>query len=189
MRPLGTRVGGSWVLVMAALASACGGTADDVPCAATEEAVLATLDAVMAADNAGDVDAAVPLYTEDVTWIIPSGEVISGRDGITENYRQTFEVADVEVAAEATAVEIEGARATILGSMTGALLPRDGSPAIEFDDTFVMQLVCAADATWRISHLAWSSRDDAGGSDDEQPDEALGSDPEDADAPTERSAP
>ncbi len=149
------------VVIFAAFATACGG-ADASRCDTSEGAILSALDGVIAADNAGDLEAAVAHYTEDVIWLPPNGEVVRGRDEIAERYRQTFDAFDVSVLADAEVIEVEGDRASIQGRTTGELVQRDGGPRIPIDDGFLMLLECGADATWRISHLAWSHRGGAG---------------------------
>ena len=54
-------------------------------------AVRATVQRIIAADNARDLEAAVACYTEDAQWLRPEAQAIIGRKALRESYASMFD--------------------------------------------------------------------------------------------------
>lgn len=54
---------------------------------------LAIVEAHFGSEEAGRIDAALELYTDDIVWEAPSRDlVIKGKEAVAENYREIFSV-------------------------------------------------------------------------------------------------
>jgi ketosteroid isomerase-like protein len=83
-----------------------------------------TLDEIILADNAGDLEKAISNYTDDAI-LIPSGNVdIIGKNAIRENYRNIFLNSSMQLKASANEI-IDARDLTIIrGNSTGKIISK-----------------------------------------------------------------
>ncbi len=129
---------------------------------ADHRAVAATAGAIIAADNSGDVDAAVACYTVDAVWIPPGAPVLRGHAAIRERYAAIFAEYRPSLAIDIDEIVVEGCMAAARGRTRGELVAHAGDKRVEVDDHFVMLLRKTRDG-WRIAWLMWSKCEPLGG--------------------------
>lgn len=127
-------------------------------CDLSRAAIASPLERIIASDNARDLAAVLSLYTEDVIWLPPSGEVLNGKAAIRPRYEALFSVSLVSLASEIIEVRAEGTTGYVRGYIHGTLTPLAGGEAAAVNDKF-MAIVRCENGTWRVSHLMWSPRD------------------------------
>lgn len=141
-------------LLIALLALGCRPVSRQPVAATPEEQVRAVLAQLLAADNAGDAEAAAAVYSEDAVLVPAEGPRIVGRDAILQRYRTGVEAFALEIAAEVHALRVIGERAMLRGVTRGRIVWRDGTEPAPFDDGFVM-LLASAGGNWQIRRLLW----------------------------------
>jgi uncharacterized protein (TIGR02246 family) len=141
------------LLLCSTLAAGCksSATSDDADVAA----VRATVQRIIAADNARDIEAAVGCYTEDAQWFPPNTEPLVGRSELRTSYTNLFEdwVPEMVVVSDETWVRDD--IAVDRGRTMGRLVSRKGKPTRTVDDTYMMWLR-RENGEWRIARLMWS---------------------------------
>jgi ketosteroid isomerase-like protein len=139
--------------VLIALVSACSQPAPQrVQCSARPGA---TLEQVIAADNARDVDAVMGNYTDDITWIPPSRAVMSGADAIRASYESMYADFDPALTIIIEATSNDGRLANVRGRTGGRLTPRrEGVAPVAVNDHYLATLRCEEGA-WRIESMMW----------------------------------
>lgn len=140
----------------ATLAAACAGR-QGPSCPVSATAVSASVERLVAADNARDLEGVLSSYVDDVVWLPPAGPALQGKAAIRPRYEELFSRYAVELTSdtvEASAVQDLG---FVRGSTRGTLRPLGGGAAITVDDKFLALVRCER-GTWRVSHLTWSPR-------------------------------
>jgi uncharacterized protein (TIGR02246 family) len=112
---------------------------------------------LIAADNRGDLEAALASYTADVVWEPPNGPAVIGRSAIAQRYTEMFATFEVHLQVRIDSEEHEGSVAVVRGVTSGELRPRQGGAEVRVDDSFTARLV-PEDGSWRINVLAWRPR-------------------------------
>lgn len=138
-------------LVVAAGFGACQPDADPDPL----DAVRGTIDALIAADNAGDLDAIASYYAEDGVLIPPSGAPVQGRSIIRARYAEGFERFRLRVTLYEEGARASGGLAFSRGTTRGEYVWRDGSPPTPFADRYLLTLR-QIDGEWKVAVLMWS---------------------------------
>lgn len=119
------------------------------------EAIRAAGKAIIAADNASDIDALAALYTEDAAWFPPSGEPVIGRAAIIARYRQIFSEFRVELEIQSTRIEVSKNRAVDQGITRGRRISKRNGDSAAIHDQYLMTWQRGRDRRWRASLLAW----------------------------------
>ena len=143
------------VLVMFLLLSAVQGPPAD--CRADAPAVpkvRAVAEAIIAADNARDIDRVLSLYTADAILMPPNGPPLQGRTAIRPNYEALFAAFDPAIEGRIDEACASGNLAFVRGHNGGRLVNRGSAPARALNDFYLM-LLRFDDGAWRISHLIW----------------------------------
>ena len=115
---------------------------------------VATVRALIAADQRRDLDAALRCYSDDVVWLPPNAAEVRGRDVIAARYRTMFAAYDPRLDVDVVEHRATGDLAFVRGVTHGELRPRGASDAVAVHDAFVA-LLRRADDGWRITHLIW----------------------------------
>ena len=110
--------------------------------------------AIVAADNAGDLEGVLACYTPDAVLQPPGEDVVRGREAIKARYETLFTTFAPQIELRIDDVSAQGALAFVRGHNGGVLRPKAGGAPRTLDDNFVMLLQCDVDR-WRISHLMW----------------------------------
>ena len=114
----------------------------------------ATLTEIIAADNRGDLDAVMRLYTADPVWVRPAGGPIRGAAAIRASYvamyRDFAPALTIAISASQRGADV----AVVRGRTGGELAPRAGGAARHVGDDFEAILLCDRQR-WRVSVLAW----------------------------------
>lgn len=117
-----------------------------------------TLDRIMQADSAGDLDQVISLYAEDAI-LIPSGRAdIIGKNAIRENYRNIFATSIVQLKATANEIIETGDWTIIRGNTIGNIISKKDSSSVKADDKFLMMLKKQS-GEWKIYRLMWSKNE------------------------------
>jgi uncharacterized protein (TIGR02246 family) len=116
--------------------------------------IQSLFDRLMAADNRGDLDAIVACYADDAVLLPPGGASQQGTENIRARYESLLAQSRLEVRMDVETIEVEGALAYSRGFTRGRLVPKDGSPAREIADRYLMVLR-RSDGGWKIAALMW----------------------------------
>jgi uncharacterized protein (TIGR02246 family) len=114
-----------------------------------------TLNDIMQADSAGDVDKVISLYTDDAI-LIPSdrGDII-GINAIRENYRNIFANSTLRLKATTNEIIESGELTIIRGNTAGIVISKRDSSSVTVNDKFLMMLKKQS-GKWKIYRLMWS---------------------------------
>ncbi len=137
----------SFVLLLVSIIFSCGQNEDSTP--------SKTLDEIIQADNAGDLEKVISNYTDDAI-LIPSGSVdIIGKNAIREHYRNIFLNSTFQL--KSTANEIIDARdlTIIRGNTEGKIISKKDSSSAPVNDKFLMVMKKQL-GKWKIYRLTWS---------------------------------
>jgi uncharacterized protein (TIGR02246 family) len=114
-----------------------------------------TLDAIMLADNAGDIEKVISLYCTDAVLLPPGRPNIAGQSAIRQNYAGIFASSTLHLNATADTIERCGQLATITGITGGISISKSGSDTVNVKDKFMMVLK-KINGRWRIYRLMWN---------------------------------
>jgi|GEM_PF-3367614 len=142
---------GAYLLVITSLTGTMPACVSNRAVRAPEQIVHAIIDA----DNARDLDAAVDCYTADVIWISPDGNLIAGDRAIRERYRRMYADYDVRLSAIVEEVESAAMLAFVRGLTVGELSPRTGGDPVRVRDRFVA-ILRRAGGRWKVARLMWA---------------------------------
>lgn len=125
---------------------------------AEQRAATRAIHAIIAADNAGDLQAALDCYTDDVLWIPPDSPPITGKAAIGPRYEKMYRDFRPELVLSTDELIVSGDLAYVRGTTCGRLVPRAAGKATEVDDDCVMILRRAPNGEWKIARLMWNRR-------------------------------
>jgi len=117
-----------------------------------------TLDEIIQADNAGDLEKVISNYTEDAI-LIPSGSVdIIGKNAIREHYRNIFSNSAFQLTSSANEI-IDARDFTIIrGNTTGKIISKKDSSSAPVNDKFLM-VMRKQSGKWKVYRLTWSKNE------------------------------
>jgi ketosteroid isomerase-like protein len=145
------------VTLSAVLSGCASGRGHKSACEDSATAVGRAVEYLLARDNAGDLEGVLQGYADDVVWLPPQGEPVSGKRAVRERYEQLFSVYEVQLASAVVEIEVGTAWSHAWGYTTGVLTPRAGGDRVEVDDKFIALVRCEG-STWRVARLMWSPR-------------------------------
>ncbi len=119
-------------------------------------AVRQVIERVIAADNAGDVDAVMAQYAADAVLLPPGAPAVAGAAAIRARYAAGFQQFRLEVAFESHETRVAGDWAFDRGVTRGRLVWHDGRPPTPLADHYLMVLIRQPDGAWKIARLMWS---------------------------------
>ena len=111
--------------------------------------------AIVAADNARDIDKVLSLYAADAILMPPNAPPLQGRAAIRPNYEALFAAFDPAIDGRIDEACAGGSVAYVRGHNGGRFVSRGSAPARTLNDFYLMLLRVDADGAWRISHLIW----------------------------------
>jgi ketosteroid isomerase-like protein len=114
-----------------------------------------TLDAIILADNAGDIEKVVALYCTDAVLLPPGRANISGQSAIRQNYTGIFSSSTLHLRATTDTIEQCGQLATITGTTSGQSISKSGTDTVNVNDKFMMVLKKIS-GRWKIYRLMWN---------------------------------
>lgn len=114
---------------------------------------------IIAADNAGDLEAVLAHYADDAVLLPPNGPIVEGKDAIRERYRAGFEQFRFDVSIAISETKVSGEWAFNRGATQGKLIPHDGGDAVTLNDQYLMILRRMPGGAWKIARLIWNSAD------------------------------
>jgi len=116
-----------------------------------------TLNDIMQADSAGDVDKVTSIYTDDAILIPSDKSDIVGINAIRENYRNIFASSTLQLKATANEIIESGDLTIIRGSTNGNVISKKDSSSVNVNDKFLMMLKKQS-GKWKIYRLMWSKK-------------------------------
>lgn len=149
-----------WILVASSAAGILGCSSAPAPDSlfSVESAgARATLDRLIAADNASDLSGVIDCFESEAILVPPTGEPIRGRTAIEEHYRRLFARERLEVRLEIDETLLARSTATLHGRRSGRRVPLDGGAPVNFSDVFTATMQRAPDQVWRVLSLEWKS--------------------------------
>lgn len=114
-----------------------------------------TLSALMRADNRGDLDAVIALYTDDAVLLPPNEPVVSGKAAIRARYMRLFATTRMDVRFEPIDVYVSGNLAYLRGRTVGRRISADGAKEEDLGNKFLMILE-RRNSAWLVARLMWS---------------------------------
>lgn len=114
-----------------------------------------TLNDIMQADSAGDVDKVIALYMDDAILIPSDKSDIVGINAIRENYRNIFANSSLQLKATANEIIESGDLAIIRGNTNGNVISKKDSSSVTVNDKFLMMLKKQS-GKWKIYRLMWT---------------------------------
>lgn len=113
--------------------------------------------AIIAADNARDLNTVMSLYAADAELWPPGEPPVHGREAIEARYRQIFGSSRPSLRTTIHRLRDAGEWALIEGGVQGAVSPLAGGDPVRVTDKYLMVLERSDDGLWRITRLMWSS--------------------------------
>jgi len=133
---------------------AAAGTGEDA------EAIRSLLASVVAANNAGDLEAISALYADD-SIVIPPGEApVEGRTAILVRYAKVFAENTIDLVLTSEETVVAGQWAFARGRKGGTTTPKAGGKPRLIDDKYVLILRRGEDGAWKIFRLIWNRMDE-----------------------------
>lgn len=124
--------------------------------ASPRDSVRAVAEAIIAADNASDLEGVMRVYAADAVLLPPNETAVIGKDAIRPRYAALFTSMVPAIVCEVDEVQVASDWAFVRGRNTGVMRPRSGSgPARRLNDVFLMVLHREADGRWRIARRMW----------------------------------
>ena len=120
-----------------------------------EDAVRAIASAIIAADNQGDVEKVVGLYTPDAVLMPPGGAFVEGRDAIRAHYGALFSRFSLMATLSSRETIVSGEWAFDRGTTEVASTSKETGETVEAHDKYLMVLHHEEDG-WRIARLIWN---------------------------------
>jgi ketosteroid isomerase-like protein len=123
-------------------------------CEATPAAVKRVAEAIIAADNRGDLASVLSTYAKDAVLMPPGEGAIVGLDAIRPRYEQLFAGARLSIDLRIDEAYAGDAVGFVRGRNGGRVTPKASGAPLVLDDAFLMLLRCESGA-WKISHIIW----------------------------------
>ena len=130
--------------------------------------VRRVVDGIIAADNAGDLDALMNYYADDAVLLPPSERPVRGVVAIRDRYERMFAESRLELRAFSRETRVAGDWAIDRGTITGRVFRKlegdeeleEETPIRTVNDKYVMMLRRESDGGWRIVWLIWNSSEE-----------------------------
>lgn len=121
-----------------------------------ETAIRRTIQNIIAADNARDLERVVALYAQDAVLLPPGLPPISGRDAIRERYRGLYANSLPNLNQSIEEITVRDDWAYVRGRTFGLFPAGPNQPARQIDDKFVM-ILTRDGGEWRVARLMWNT--------------------------------
>lgn len=120
-----------------------------------EEAVRAVASAIIEADNQGDLEKVLRLYTSDAVLMPPGGEPVEGLDAIRAHYGSLFSRFSLRASLVSRETIVSGDWAFDRGTTGVVSTSKVTGETTEARDKYLMVLRREEDG-WRIARLIWN---------------------------------
>lgn len=124
-------------------------------CTGDERAVADVVLRLIRADNARDLTTVLDVYSDDVMFLPPSGEIVDGKPAVESRYRALFSTYRVRLESTIEEVRVGAGLAFVRGVNTGTLEPVAGGAATAINDRYLAILECRS-GRWRVTRLVWN---------------------------------
>lgn len=121
----------------------------------SEQQVRATLERLMTADNAGDVDAIAACYAPNAVLLPPAGPPVHGRHAIRRRYQDGLNEFALELRIEVDDLQAGHDWAYCRGTTCGRYIWRDGRTPTVFEDKYLM-ILRRNPGDWVVATLMWN---------------------------------
>lgn len=112
---------------------------------------------VNAAINAADVDRIVSFYSDDAVRIPPKGPIAFGKEAISSEVEQVFEVCTIQENDVVKEIKVSGDLAVIHVIFSAIITPKAGGEPIEAKGDWLWVLERQANNTWSWTYSIWTS--------------------------------
>jgi uncharacterized protein (TIGR02246 family) len=141
----------------ALLVLAVSGCAPQVNVAADEAAIRNLGAEVVAAENAGDLDALMAGIAGNAIWLPPNESALTGKVAIREWMQNWFDQFDLEETTATEEVEVIGDWAFVRGTYEFTATPKAGGEAQQETGKYIWILQRQADGSWKFARVIWNS--------------------------------
>ncbi len=146
------------VLMFAALSAKTTCAANPWDSSADVAAVGKVLAGIVAADNAGDLDAVMGFYADDAILLPPNDAAVRGKEVIRSRYEEGFRHFRFDIVFSSEETQVFGDWAFIRGTIQGRTVPKGTEPSRKLNDKYIMVLRRQKDG-WKIARLIWNGSD------------------------------
>lgn len=119
--------------------------------------VRATIQALVDAQNDGNVPLLLSFFSDDAVLLPPSGPAIRGISGVADHYRQLIREQQIESGVRIDEVETADDLAWATARMVGYLTSRTTAGKTRVDDEWLVVLRRRGDE-WQIARLMWRAQ-------------------------------
>lgn len=124
----------------------------------TEQSPAETLARIIRADNKGDIETVMSLYTTDAILMPAGKENISGHEAIRKNYEAIFSNSALQLHPRIEEIIQSENIAVIRGTITGKVISKKDTAESIVNDKFLMVLKNES-LNWKIYRLVWGEND------------------------------
>lgn len=121
----------------------------------TDREIVALMNAIIASDNAGAVDAVMDCYDPEAAWVA-TGREVNGKDNIRKQYDSTFANYKMQMSIDTKHSESFGDLAYADGFVRGSFISKKTNETTPVHDQFWAILRKHGEG-WRIYKLKWKS--------------------------------
>jgi uncharacterized protein (TIGR02246 family) len=144
------------VFLFAATLSASTSPSQNQSASGDHAAAAKVLAGIVAADNAGDLDAVIASYADDAILLPPNDVSVVGKQAIRARYEEGFRHFRFDIVFTADETHIFGDLAFIRGTINGRTVPKGDEPSRKIHDKYIMVLHRQKDG-WKIARLIWNA--------------------------------
>lgn len=126
-------------------------------CYSSSNAPSETVKEIIAADNLGDLEKVLSLYTDDAILMPADKQDVVGKDAIRQNYQGIFENSLLQLTPQIEEEMRAGTIAIVKGTITGTVASKKDAGRAIVNDKFIMLLKIQSGG-WKIHRLMWSRK-------------------------------
>ncbi len=146
-----------FLVLATALALTAAACAPQVDVEADEAAIRNLETEVVAAENAGDLDALMAGIAGNAIWLPPNEPALTGKVAIREWMQNSFDQFDLEITTATAEVEVAGDWAFARGTYEFTVTPKAGGGGQQETGKYIWILQRQADGSWKFARAIWNS--------------------------------
>ncbi|MDY6765115.1 MAG: nuclear transport factor 2 family protein [Halobacteria archaeon] len=115
-------------------------------------------DEYVEAENSGDVDGILSLFSDDIVVMGPESPPVRGLDASREFMEGFLDAFDVNIELSSEEIVVDDELAYDWGTVSGTIVPEGGEPQ-PVDNTYLIVYQRDPDGSWKQSKHIWNSND------------------------------